>query len=111
MKAMLFLGLFVSVFSFASASLEDVACFSNMSDGECRQSQTPKSYEAECFFTVNLALKNGEKVLATYTGNSSVDKNIYALISNQVVQGRAYQMAYEKMFKQIIPFFSLKTCD
>lgn len=111
MKTFLPLALLFSFSAMASVPVEDMECFSDMSDGACEVKETETSFKAKCTIDVMITLKSGEKVAASYVGNSDVQKNKFAVFLNDQVKEKAINLAGGEMFQKIQPFFSMKSCN
>lgn len=110
MKVLLLLSFLSSFSVFASTPLDEVVCFSDMTDGHCEMKEIDNRYQVTCSLSVILALKNGEKVNETYEGISSVKKPQYALMMNSIMMDRAVLEANSNLLVQIQPFYSMETC-
>lgn len=111
MKKLVALSLLFSFSSFAEVPMENIECFSDMSDGACEMKEANNSYKVHCTIDVMLTLKSGEKVQAQYEGKSNVKKNMHAVFMNDVVKEKAVTLANTEMYQKIQPFFSMKSCN
>lgn len=111
MKKLIGLLFIVTFSSFASVPLENVECFSDMTDGACEMKESQNAFKVHCTIEVMLTLKSGEKVPAQYEGRSDVKKNNYAVFMNDIVKEKAVIMANSQMYEKITPFFSMKSCN
>lgn len=111
MKKLIFFSLFLSFSAFGNVPVDEIECFSDMSDGICRTIESQNTFKTTCIIEVMLTLKSGERVQAVYEGKSLVEKNRHAVFLNPQVKERAESLAYSDLYGKIIPFFSLKSCQ
>jgi hypothetical protein len=111
MKALGLLALFLFSSAFAKIPLEQIECFTDMSDGVCALSENKESYQGRCRIDVVLGLKTGERVEVFYEGVSIIRKNEFALFMNSMVKDKVIALAGEELFEMIKPFSTIRTCE